>query len=618
MALFAHGAINILRSIVSRSPTAKKELNDLRRNYSFDISTEFSFTFYGKRDWSDFCECWFINEYFEYITGSEINITQFDTVLENIARGRCTHVSQYQTKNTLQSSVSLIHVATAAGSKAVVKYLINADNNLKNRRTGIGGLLPLVLTILKDRHGLIKYVSYRDRHLYGNGMLLAKRKTDENGGGIDVIVPKNVTGAYAFVLSFFLNAVPSRKTISKLDPVKSDYAVTQVLRYVIYEHERKTCADIVDNFAANVRYFRFDLILEAIIWNKPEALKTIIEKGIGNEYARDLSSNDLYVCRILGHVECLEIIHHFGAKKLRITPVTSTISPYSYLIMFYSRHCFYCHVERFFPLFRIIAQKGCDINQTDKNGMAPAHYATEYVSNANGSSAIINCLCQMGCDINSRDVNGRTPLFISLTPFDSPLGIPNSRNGVSRSLRIVKDLLYYNAVPKCTPMAIFYAIECDKTNKLLDYVHDNTVSVMMRETDQKGTETDIYAETTDEKYLALSFVAILLELGFQVGHSEGQSLSRLSGQLGKYVHIMMAVPKCLKVICRNVIRSTFPGQQLKQYLDGSHIPESIGNFILAKPYLLRTVIVSDTGRYPSRHMSRIDVSISTSCARWEC
>ncbi|MEW8548211.1 MAG: hypothetical protein AB2693_32305, partial [Candidatus Thiodiazotropha sp.] len=83
-----------------------------------------------------------------------------------------------------------------------------------------------------------------------------------------------------------------------------------------------------------------------------------------------------------------------SAKKTGITSEASYTSPYTYLIMFYSKYSYWYNVERFFSLFRIIAEKGVDVNQTGKHGMTPAHYATEYVANANRSRDIIDCLYQ--------------------------------------------------------------------------------------------------------------------------------------------------------------------------------------------------------------------------------
>ncbi|MEW8548210.1 MAG: hypothetical protein AB2693_32300 [Candidatus Thiodiazotropha sp.] len=121
-------------------------------------------------------------------------------------------------------------------------------------------------------------------------MLLAKRK-NEHSGNIDVTISDKLPHWNVIALSFFSNAVPSRKTIHKLVPLLTDYHVTSKLKFVIYEHERKTCVEIVDSFARYIKKFCFDLVLHAMIWNKPEALKTIIGTGIDHGYPRKEKQN---------------------------------------------------------------------------------------------------------------------------------------------------------------------------------------------------------------------------------------------------------------------------------------------------------------------------------------
>ena len=622
MACSSNTSIQLFRMIVSNDPKAVEELRHIFKTSDCDISLEYRFKFYRTPQIRshNFCDCWFIHEYFEYISSHDVNGAILDRLIRYIEAGHCDHVPVDETENVCTTGVSLIHLAIAADNKPIVKYLMTKDRFQLYRKTRFVEHSPLTLAILKDSTKVIKFIKYRPTKEYGYGvfkdelitnfnMILAKR---EENGKVKIIERPGYRYSATSVYCFFIGAVPSKKIIRHIFPSFENEDVTAVLRYIIYVHSRATSLDIIEGFFPYVSVFSSELVLEAIVWDKPEVLNKILERGI-EEYSIYSKNDLLHVCKFLGHSECSEVLQYKLNKSFRKrqeTNVTSDIwkredpsyrkknfflsanvSPYIFLLHFYSRHSSMYDVQRICSLFANISKQNYNPNEKDKYGMTCLHNAVEHIDNVNDLTVIINTLCRLGCDCNAEDVNGRSALFAALTPINSPLGVHNSHHRCD-AFWIVKHLLYHNAVPKSTPMAVFYSIELDKNNGLLDYEvkhGDDLTKSAVSESKNKNTHKIVIDKTTRDRYLAISLVAILLELGFPAGRFEQISFSKIHAKLEQYMTDTLSTPRTLKCLCRNTIRHRFPGPMLQRYLESIRIPDTIVDFILCKQFLCRQV-----------------------------
>ena len=361
------------------------------------------------------------------------------------------------------TSVSLIHVAVAADNKHVVKYLMNKDKQQIFKKTGVVRHSPLTLAVLKDSTKVLKFTHnvcksekdhFRQDILNNFQMELAKR--GENGE-----VKRFSRSRYQFcnpgAWCFLLGAVPSAKTIQQTFHLLEDENIAGVLKHVIYAHDRAISLGIIEGFSRSLSVFPRELVLEAIIWNKPEVLKTLLRKWIAECLVYN-KNELLHVCKFLGHSECSVVIQQTFDEKLwnknprkykkykqrQITYdvwerqcsfgsfydfLSANVSPYTFILNFYSRHSYMYDGERICTLLYNISKKHFySPNEKDKYGMTCLHYALEHLEDDDHLTAFINTLCRIGCDCNAEDINGRSALFIALTPYNSPLGMPEGHH----------------------------------------------------------------------------------------------------------------------------------------------------------------------------------------------
>ena len=620
-------SLNLLELVITKDPNAVKEIETACRQSNFELSTKFQFDFYRKLDWTrrrlegwiEFCDCWYINEYFEYCTTEGVNKLVFDKILENIKRGHCPHILGQSNENRASSSVSLIHATAAVNNKVVAKYLLNKDRLQRYLSTGTAKFPPDVVSFIKDSSDVLKTFSPkglnqedRCRAFMGQRMKFATRG---NSGAVTMV--KRIDSwsmNNPFLLCFFLKIKPSRQTIRKIIRYLNYCDLTNILRYVVQVHDRKTAATLLSSFSLCVSNIAPEVALECALWNKPEALSILVKKGTDLE---EFSSNYglLTICNFLGHHECAStLLELYMAKSQRRrdcqdkvfeasvdspcpedTCPISSVSPFTNLLTLCDKYKCVYNCESLDSLFSKLSLSGCDINQQDEYGMTPLHTALETISDKHRLITALDTLCRHGANGNIKDMNGRSALYVTLTPYNSPLGLDNSYPVPSfMPLRAMKLLLYHNSVPSSTPHAIVHAITRDRMNTFIKYADDETVNIILNaQYDAKNKL--ITAKCVRDKFLALSFVAILLELGFSIKKSVIPYVSKLPKVLEQYLLSCLSRPLSLESRCRNVIRAAYPGPKLQKLLDNVHIPAAIADIILFKEYLLRTEIISNSG-----------------------
>ena len=447
-----------------------------------------------------------------------------------------------------------------------------------------------------------------DKYLNLSRMVVATRNEGEDG---DVTI-KRIVSSFSglrnpFAEIFYADVVPTESIINIVGCYLNEEEIQKILQHEIYRQKNQIATNIVSWFSNYVAHFNADLVLECIWWNNVEALCIILKK-LKAETLQYSGYSFVSIAEFLNHVECASVLQDFctrcdGRSKrpllsrrrfvLGATRKTESLepaeSPFSVILSLSLQRGF--GSQRTCKLLLQINTKRYDINHRNEYGMTPVHICLESNRSAKCLRAILETLLGQGADPNIKDINGRSALYMTLTPYNSPVGYPNHRHHV---LSTMKTILYYNAVPACTKTAIHHAISRDRINSFLKYIHDTSFTVIL--TKNTVTGKTVIAETTRDKFLALSFVAILNELGFAMEKSVLSLLIDLPTQLRQYVNETLCTPRSLQSCCRNVIRKAYPGPQLQRFLHIVHIPDAIADVILFRPYLQRTTINFASGK----------------------
>ena len=632
-------SLNLLKLIILNDEAAKTKLSEAWKNSQDNILRYMKFKFYGKRyEWADFCDCWYTNEYFEYIDANTVDLELFESVIDNIRKGHCPHFDSGSTENSRWTGISLIHAAAAVGNKAIIKYLLSINKHLRFCTTYGAKLPPMIIAVLKNRAAMIKYLheevvdlSYPDdsaicsiikrknfcRKWYDKkrvnlgGMVVATRSAEDRNVTIKRKVVYSASFQNPFVLIFYADVAPTESLIEAIRCYLNEKAIQNLVQYVICRRTRHEATNIVSYLSNYVAHFNADIVLECILWNGLESLSIILRK-LKVEPLQYSGYSFVSIAEFLNHLECAKVLEDFCARlygrsktlpSLRRRCVlgqneqqsnTGTLepveSPFSVILKLSKQRGY--DSQSTCKLLLKICPKRYDINCKSKYGMTPVHLCLESKRSAKCLKPILETLLSQGADANMQDINGRSALYLTLTPYNSPLGYESDRR--HHVISTMKSVLYHNAIPKYTKTAIHHAISRDKMNSFLRYINDSFVTVIL--TKNSETAKGVIAETIEDKFLALSFVAILIELGFTMEKSVIPLLTDLPSELKQYINETICMPSSLQSSCRNVIRKAFPGPQLQRFLDVVHIPDAIADLVLFKPYLLRTKICLPSGR----------------------
>ena len=638
-------SLTFLKLVILNDEAAKSKIHEAWKKSQVNITYVMKFRFYKKgymHTWNDFCECWYTNEYFEYVNSNTVDIELFESVTDNIRKGHCPHCDPDSPENSALTGISLIHAAAAAGNKAIVKYLLTINKRLKFYTTNAANLPPMIIAVLKNRAAILKCLhvevmdsSYigdgsissrikrallerrynNDKYLNQNGMVVATRNAEDEDRDVTI---KRILSSFAFdnpfAEIFYADVVPTESIINIVQCYLNEEEIQEILQHEIYRQKHQEATNIVSWFSNHVAHFNADLVLECILWNNVEALPIILRK-LKAETLQYSGYSFVSIAEFLNHVECASVLQDYctrcdgrskrpllsrrrfvlGATRNENQSKTKSlelaISPFS-VIHGLSLQRGYGSQSTCKLLLQISTNR-YDINYRNKYGMTPVHICLESHGNRNAKClrAILETLLGQGADVNIQDINGRSVLYSTLTPYNSPLGYGSNRYHV---ISTMKTVLYYNAVPAYTKTAIHHALSRDKMNSFLRYIHDASATVIL--TKNSATGKTVIAETTRDKFLALSFVAILIELGFAIDKSVINLLNDLPTKLRQYVNETLCTPRSLQSSCRNVIRKAYPGPQLQRFLDIVHIPDAIADVILLRPYLQRTTISLASGK----------------------
>ena len=655
--------LNLLKLIILNDDSVKAKLSEAWKKFNNNIFCDMTFEFYRTSyEWEDYCDCWYTNEYFEYINTDIVDLKMFESVTDNIRKSRCPHVEPEMVgRVTSWTGISLIHAATAVGNKTIIKYLLTIDKRSRFHTTNAAKLPPMIIAVLKNRPAIIKRLhvevldlSYSHYHSFSNrvkrtvfnkawyeddgrvnlcGMVAASRGTVDNVVTIKRRLSYFEEFQNPYVLISYAGVAPNEPIIDAMRRYLNEDEMLMVLQNAIYRHTSDEATNIVSHVSNYSVHFTTELVLECILWNNIESLDIVLKK-LKAETLQYEGYSFVSIAEFLKHNECARVLQDFCSTKLcvkcRSKPLPASKrrfavgasqkekksntesldpneSPFTVVVKLSKQRGY--DTESMCKLLQKICTKLCDINFQNKYGMTPVHICLEGKIKAKCLRAILETLFRKGADANIQDINGRSALYSSLSPYNSPMGYGSNIHHVISTMKIV---LYHNAVPAYNETAVHHAISRDKMNSFLLYVNDSSATVIFTKnsvTAQNDIEKEVIVETTRDKFLALSFVAILIELGFPIQKSTIPLLNDLPSELRRYVNETMCTPRSLQASCRNVIRKAYPGPELQRFLEVVNIPDAIADLLLFKPYLLRTKICLPSGTCVAiSHTSNIEVN----------
>ena len=250
--------------------------------------------------------------------------------------------------------------------------------------TTCAGLTPAVVAVLKDSPDVIIPVAVQGQTM----RWVSRNKDTKEVTEVSVENFQDRLDQHPFVWCFFLNVLPSKKTIKKIMPSISDSDVQIILGYVLHSADSKTATTIVRNFSQYVSSFDQDLAVPCILWNKPEALYIVLSKVVNIDIGecRYSGFNLKSIAEFLCHAQCVRVLEAFKEctdttnKGTLDDPISRFLenvhqqtynsgarkaSPYTCLVFIYMLYLYSYECESICPLFSKISGNNFGVNQQD-------------------------------------------------------------------------------------------------------------------------------------------------------------------------------------------------------------------------------------------------------------
>ena len=614
--------LELLKLIVKRDRKAVTKIKNFRK--TTENGHEYiQFDFYKKGDWEESCDCWYVHEYFEYCSGGRIVQDLFNRIVDNIKNTYCPHTIGKPKECISSTAVHLIHVACAVNNNDVVQYLLQECILEFRVCTSCAGLSPAVVALLKDSSDVIKSVTILPHNLE-LGRYAAKGETmrwagrDPNTKGVTKFTVEhfqNCSHQNQLVWCFFLNVVYSKKTLKRIAQYLTDWNAHIILGHVLHTADDKSASEVLLNFSQHVESYAVpDLLFQCVLWNRPESLRIALKLTTKSQNVYFDADKPSYcgfslcdIAEFLHHADCAGVLKAFKRKEnanRRMPDALLNIdwcslyperrllnkrgSPYTCLAVMYDYWCKYSYnCEYLCQCLSKVADNNYDVNEPGDDGLTVIHAVllSYFLVDMHCLENVFETLCKLGADVNLEDDKECTALDIALT--ESP--IESKYKTSSKRLNVFKLVLSHN--PNFNSTTITHAIERDRVNSLLQFTEDDTTRVVLA----RQGEKEIHAQTLRDKYLSLSFVTILLELGCAVTKYETELFDKLPDALRRYLLDTLSMPQSLKAICRNVVRKTFPGSKLDRLLTVDKVPRDIVDIIMFRPYLKHTKVTDMSG-----------------------
>ena len=556
-------------------------------NTQFSFSTVFYTTFYTYCC----CECAFQHEYIDYISeNGTIDEPVYNKIVRCIEDGQCPHVADVPPNYICESSVNAIHIAAAVGTVEAVEYQVD-QRGLRYLPTGIFGLESCFIAALKKSYTCLEiYVDdlYRIKcpSLNGSKILYGYRSKKNRK-----IVKIKQTSLLAYCVEkkdIRLVKCVLRHFITFNDTHRAYELAFKHRLFDIQEALLKYDRDNLEYRRArfNARWeWGSNCAILPIVCNQPEILDTVL-KLASLALKLNCKFNNLLagVCLVLKRTACYDILlqHgvHNGVAELDIQMEVK------HLLFLYT---FYKEFRQ--EIFSILSRKK-NISQAINTPIVDSKSAfhakslmgplQSYIDeNKTLDAQVVKIMLELGADVDVIDIYGNTALT-----------------------HLLKEK--------------WYRSHCDGFREVLELlIKQNPKQYMNISVVSLGLQQDVYMKAkwkTDftslpGKYIldgkphscfghdgvnsfALNFTGpLLIECGFPCSAKilKEALKNTLDPSEKDYLKKCLKEPRSLKLKCRDVLRRTFCGQQLRRFLDVSYLPTRIKDFILLKS----TLVIND-------------------------
>ena len=506
------------------------------------------------------CSCSVEHEYLLYYgDDGQINEEMYNRVLQNITNGKCPHVDD--TKAIVKTTIHAIYIAAAVNTHTAVKQYIDSLKPKKSFfqtcyvrvcqptfASGVFQLRPYHIAIIKKSYKTCnEYLKsgYTNRHrvyyIDNPGDMFRENCSLK----FDILTDQALCAKVNNLPVFKLLAGRDIRYASLYHVLKSSQkhsttdTLTALKDYINWLDVRDDFMNFVSSFI-DYEYFsrnyarKSDRLLETKDKFKRRLLQTF-----------DKESNTKLEAALNAPMNVNEILHVLHNRKKE------------FIDSLQGNHVFMdvlCHPLHVPPPDEFYICVNYWLNPT-----------------------VLRILLELGMDVDILDAEGKTPLIFLLSErLKNPIMCLQTevREMLGGAVQL---LIYENSSIKLNTTAVDLALKHDKT------LYDEIVDYIARSPDHFWDENmSAFSEIAMEN--AACFLApLLIECGFSV------SSDLLSKTLDEktlhpvelvYLQECLDTPRRLTHKCRDVIRKSFKGRSLHGFVERSHIPMKIKDFIL--------------------------------------
>ena len=573
------------------------EGQDLQINEEFFFQTLFFKSSYSYRC----CPCAFQHEFFQYISDEgELEQQILENIVKYIRNKECDHIEGVSSEFITETSVSARHVY-AAVHRSDFKHLesIYAESQIPNR-TGHVGIFELTeydITVLKNNTALLKYyidaetnhelfirkVYYDLRTLIMTPGILKSEIQIESVPFLEHCVKTRNPKMLKCVLGSRLLSVEQSHMTRLYELVFRNHLeeMEQILKardIKFFEEMRNDGDDEMISWAE-----------PAIVYNRPDLLEEALSllMDIHDDMDYRFKQNLMEASFVLQRRECQRVL---SKHKLPDTnPCRLEISD--------QIHCFLYLYENYKYLMTEIGEKlnnipdiGKVINIPWRCKDHPLYVLTHlqiylFYSCNELDLEVVKLLLKLGAHTEGDPRNGD----MYFRPLIHCIVNPQQYRGYLRPL--LELLLFANSSTKLDDRHQCLGLKAD----VLEYKADTSSTVR---TDlipgryiTDGKQHTV-SESGDPSNPACRFVVpLLIEAGFQYPAAELQAMLDRGEEKGihpdekLYLKSCLNHPRPLTHCCRNVLRNSYPGHQIHEFVRAVAVPKTIKDFILLKPVL---------------------------------
>ena len=321
--------------------------------------------------------------------------------------------------------------------------------------------------------------------------------------------------------------------------------------------------------------------IPAIVCNQPEVLDRVLHLVPAYKLNRAFRELLTGVCLVLERNACYDILlqHdvHNGLAEL------NTQKEVNHLLFLYT---FYKEFRQ--EIFSILMRKknisqviNTPIRESNISShvylkMNPLHiYIHETTSPLDVQ--VVKAMLELGADVDVTDIYGNTALR----------RLVHEKQNCRGFREILELLIQQNPSQNMNKSLVDTALQQDKYMKAKGRVYFRSLSLSGKYT-LDGKLHSLFGHD-DVNSSALNFtVPLLIECGFLCPANTLMEALENASDPGEqdYLKKCLNEPRSLKLKCRDVLRKTFCGQQLRRFLDVAYIPNRIKNYILLKSTLV--------------------------------